>query len=122
MGSINILSRFRNRDKFRPDEPLEVKFLQVVVDFVFQFVYKVACLPFMNMDYKGEVFTVARYDIVNLLTFCAVYIESLCDDLHKSCEFLHYVTDTFLSHTVDSCFFVTVFSNAVLFNIRSTSR
>ena len=38
--------------------------------FFFQFAYKVVCLPFMNMDYKGEVFTVARYDIVNLLTFC----------------------------------------------------
>jgi len=24
----------------------------------------------MNMDYKGEVFTVARCDVVNLLTFC----------------------------------------------------
>ena len=44
--------------------------LQPVVVVVFQFVYKAVCLPFMNMDYKGEVFTVARYDVVNLLTFC----------------------------------------------------
>ena len=52
-----------------PKVPYNVSPLQPVVVVVFQFVYKVVCLPFMNMDCKGEVFTVARCDIVNLLTF-----------------------------------------------------